>query len=207
MSHLSTSQLELMHVAMSAWFKAGVDCFTTIDLNTQTCGVYTPHTFEVYRGFIIGSESVHGMYRTLDIGLSHQLGDLDHNGDWWSRFLQVHEESDDWELVAGLGRDVIDLFYYEHFREKIYSFWRNSNIEQRIMNPYYRPFQTDDWYYEIEEALARMVMHGEGQMTERRYFMCAKGIIACNWLFPVSPDDELYCFAEETTSVTPEVDV
>jgi hypothetical protein len=205
MTHLSTKQLELMHLAMAAWFEADPHGFTTIDLNKQSCGVYTPHTFEVYRGLIIGSTSVCGMFVSLDIGLSDKLGDLDSKGDWHSRPLETEEMSPDWELVAGLGRDLIDLFYYEHFRKKVYSYWRLRTVEQRIMNPYFRPFTTDEWFHELEGALEMMVWKGEGQMTERRFFLCGVGVIACNQLFPPPEHDPLYRFAEDRETI--EIDV
>jgi hypothetical protein len=207
MAHLNTKQLELMHVAMAAWFEKDARSFTTIDLDKETCGVYSPHTFEVYRGFIIGSSSVHCTFTTLDIGLSDRLGDLDHTGDWYSRALDEHELTVDFELVASLGRNVIDTFYYQHFRAKVYSYWRRRSIEQRIMQPYYRPLSTEEWYTEIEEALAMMVWKGEGQMTERRFFLLARGVLACNELFPPADHDPLYdrFAAEEPEAV--EVDV
>jgi len=201
MAHLSSKQLELLHLAMAAWFDSNPQNFTPIDLDKHSCGVYQPRTFEVYRGFIIGSDSVHRTFVTLDIGLSDKLGDLDHKGDWLSRPLDEHELTSDFELIASLGRNVIDLFYYEHFRSLVYSYWRYRSVEQRIMQPYYRPFQSDEWFEEIEEALAQMVWRGEGQMTERRFFLCGVGVIACNKLFPAPEDDPLYRFAEEPIEI------
>lgn len=199
MANLSRKQLELMHVAMASWFEQDPHGFTTIDLNQETCGVYVPHSFSVYRGFIIGTNSVAGKFVSLDIGLSDRLGELDHTGDWFSRALDIHEETSNYAMVESLGMDVIDLFYYEHFRAKIYSYWRYRNIEQRIMQPYYRPFETDEWFKEVEEALATMVWRGEGQMTERRFFLCGVGVLICNEMFPPSPNDELYTFTEEVS--------
>lgn len=198
-SHLTRDQVQLLHVAAAAWFqdKAFNDCFFSVDLDKETCGLYTPHTFTVYRGFIIGASSIHGWFTTLDIGLSDRLGDLDSSGDWYSRSLEEHEDTADFELVASLGRNVIDLFYHQYFRKRVYSYWRNRTIEQRIMQPYYRPFESDPWFYEIEEALAYMVMKGEGQMTDRRFFLCGQGVNICNEMFPHKPDDELAPFMHD----------
>lgn len=200
MSAFTDAQLELMHLALAAWLERDPHGFSVVDLDQHTCGVYTPHTFEIYRGFIIGSSTqapFASTYVTLDIGLSTRLGDLDRNGDWYSRLLDVHEESSYWECVASLGRNLIDSFYYAHFRAQVFTHWRYRDVENRIMVPYFRPNRSDEWYDEIEDALAMMVYKGEGQMTDRRFFLCGRGIDACNEMFPPPALDEPFVLTEE----------